>query len=432
MNIREVVFGEFFKRHPKAMMKYVLEPLHRARRRIAPRRAVLFCGQSYYHAWYLSRELRRLGWQADVLNWDLNPASQIYYHGHDFHFADEKYQSLEAKLDFFFEAIDRYDIFHFANIGGLSFGFQLSGYFKENFWEHFEIDLLRALGKKIVYSNTGCMDGVSQTSFSQWGPISPCASCNWRNHPEVCSDEGNLTWARFRNSVADYQCNIGGNRADYNDDPRVHEAPGFYCLDKDLWRPDLEIPEAYRLEDRPGVVRLYHVIGNKDARTDKEGTNIKSSHIYVPLIERLRAEGHDVEHLSYHHVPNREIRFYQAQADIVLDMLTFGFFGANGREALMLGKPLVCFIRPEWLESMRVEFPEYVDELPVVQANPGNVYQVVKRLIENRDEREEIGRRSRAFAVKWHSSHAGARHFDRVYAGLLRGRRLLRKEPTNG
>jgi hypothetical protein len=44
------------------------------------RPSVLFAGQSYYHAWYLSRELRKLGWRADVLNWDVAPDAQGFYH----------------------------------------------------------------------------------------------------------------------------------------------------------------------------------------------------------------------------------------------------------------------------------------------------------------------------------------------------------------
>ena len=51
------------------------------------RPSVLFAGQSYYHAWYLSRELRKLGWRADVLNWDLSPDDQGFYHGQDFSFS---------------------------------------------------------------------------------------------------------------------------------------------------------------------------------------------------------------------------------------------------------------------------------------------------------------------------------------------------------
>ena len=52
-------------------------------RKLATRR-VLFSGQAYYNAWYLSRALRNRGWKADLLNWDENPSTQIYYHGEDF------------------------------------------------------------------------------------------------------------------------------------------------------------------------------------------------------------------------------------------------------------------------------------------------------------------------------------------------------------
>ena len=99
----------------------------------------------------------------------------------------------------------------------------------------------RRLGKKIVYSNKSCNDGVSQTSFRSWTSPPVCDICKWRDVPWVCSDEVNLAWGKVRNELADYQCTLGGNRKDYNDDPRVHEVPEFYCLDPELWRPDLQI-----------------------------------------------------------------------------------------------------------------------------------------------------------------------------------------------
>ncbi len=82
-----------------------------------------------------------------------------------------------------------------------------------------------------------------------------------------------------------------------------------------------------------------------------------------------------------HDVPNREVRFTQVQADIVVDMLTFGWFGSNVREAMMLGKPVVCYLRPEWLERMRREIPDYIDELPIVSATPETVEDVLKDLV---------------------------------------------------
>ena len=279
-----------------------------------------------------------------------------------------------------------------------------------------DIQLLRRIGKKIVYSNTGCLDGVAQSSFRQWPPEPVCDICRWRDEPTVCSDERNLAWGKLRNSLTDYQVTLGGNRKDYNDDPQVHEVPEFYCLDTKVWDPDLTVPPQYRLKIPEDTVKIYHAVGNWEARTGSDNRNIKCTHIYVPLIEQLKREGYKAELLFYSNVPNKDIRFYQIQADIVVDMLTFGWFGATGREAMMLGKPFVCFIRPEWLESMRREIPEYVDELPVVSATPNTIYDVLKDLIEYPENRREIGRRSREFAVKWHSAEAGGKRFDKIYS----------------
>jgi hypothetical protein len=387
---------------------------------------VLYAGQAYYNAWYLSRSLRNLGWKADVLNWDLNPSSQIYYHGEDFRFGGNVENGLSHNLKFYISSLYEYDVFHFSNAYGICFGFYVQSFFKEKFSEHSEIFLLKHLGKKIVYSNNGCQDGVSQTSFSKWEPTSVCSICPWQNQPSVCSDDRNLAWGKFRNEVSDFQCLLGGNRVDYNDDPRVHEAPEFYCLDKDFWHPQLDIPEKFRLEEKVSHnVWLYHAVGNLHERTIN-GVNIKSSHIYLPLVEKLQNEGLPIDLINPTGIPNKEVRFLQAQADIFLEMLTFGWFGANAREAMMLGKPVICYIRPEWLESLRQEIPDYAAELPIISATPDTVEEILRDLITNPDKRREIGQRSRDFAVKWHSAEAGGRRFDKIYTKLLQGDLLLR------
>jgi glycosyltransferase involved in cell wall biosynthesis len=68
---------------------------------------------------------------------------------------------------------------------------------------------------------------------------------------------------------------------------------------------------------------------------------------------------------------------------------------------------------------MRTEIPDYVDELPIVSATPDTVREVLVDLIEHPEKRAELGRRGREFAVKWHSSRAGARRFDKIYSSLL-------------
>jgi hypothetical protein len=387
---------------------------------------VLYSGQAYYNAWYLSRALRELGWKADVLNWDGSTSSQIYYHGEDFHFRPGDDAAVQS-LRFYVAALYGYDVFHFSNAHGISFGTALAQCVEEELGPQGEIHMLKALGHRIVYSNNGCLDGASQSGFSRWGPESVCAICRWRDEPSVCSDERNLEWGYFRNSVADYQCTLGGNRIDYNDDPRVHEVPGFYCLDPETWRPELEIPPRFRLpraSDR--TLWLYHGVGHRQSRTLADGVNIKSSHVWLPLIDKLRGEGWDLQLMEPEGVPNREVRFLQAQADIFVEMLTYGWFGANAREAMMLGKPVICYIRPEWLESVREELPEYAADLPIVSATPDTAEEVLLDLMRQPDKRAEIGRRGREFMLRWHTPQAGARHFDDIYSRLVRGEQVLR------
>lgn len=392
------------------------------------RKRVLYVGQAYYNGWYLSRALQKYGWNADLLNWDTNPATQIYYHGEDFRFYGDAPDEFERNLDFYLRAIYAYDIFHFTNAHGICFGLLLQKRIAERHGEHQEIQLLKDLGKKIVYTNNGCLDGVSQTAFAAWGDVPVCSICKWRDDATVCSDRRNLSWGEFRNGVADYQCLLGGNRADFNTAATVHEVPEVYCLDPEVWRPDLEVPARFRLPPlAAGGVRLYHGVGNRASRTDDDGVNIKCSHIYRPLIEKLRQGGSDLALIEPTDVPNRDVRFLQVQADIFLDMLTYGWFGATAREGLMLGKPVIAYIRPEWLDSLRCEIPDYADELPIVRATPETVESVLRDLIEHPEKRHEIGERSRRFAVKWHSCQAGAQRFDQIYSRLLAGEPLLRE-----
>ncbi len=388
---------------------------------------VLFAGQSYYHAWYLSRELRKLGWKADVLNWDPDPRSQIYYHGEDFRLRYSSTQALRRDALrhalFYARALPRYDIFHFSNRYGFSFSTTLAYFAAQRFGKNSEIRLLKRLGKKIVYSNTGCLDGVLRSTFDAWGPEPTCEICPWRNRPEICSDETNRAWGALRNSLADYQVTTGGNRGDFNDDPAVHEVPEFYCLDPSVWRPDLPIPDEHRLGNGPDTFKLYHSVGNAFDRV-ATGTrqSLKSTHIWFSLVEQLKAEGRDVEVVYVTDMPNLTVRYHQLQSDVICDMLTFGWFGANVREAMMLGKPAICYLRPSWIEQVRHEVPGYVEELPVVSATPETVRDVLLELMDDPEKRRELGERGREFALKWHSAQAGARRFDQIYSELLETR----------
>ena len=437
-----------------------------------PKSRVIFLGSSYYNTWYLSRALRNAGWHSETVAYTGEGGEQ-FLHGTDVMLehtgswdyrypfvrtfvlvnllrlyaklrvdgeAEKKLSRVEAwvlrslmksmvrmagrrqreTLQPLVDALDDCDIFHFTASNNLRYFYffnpRLFGA-KPIGWD---IQLLKLLGKKIVYTNIGTNDGISQSSIRSLDSEPICDSCRWRDEPEICSDQVNLAWGKLRNSLVDYQLMSYGARLDYNDDPRVHEVPEFFCLDPDFWHPELLVPTNHRLSIPEETTKIYHSVGNFESRTLSDSyRNIKSTHIYIPLIERLKKEGHNVDLVFFHDIPNQQVRYYQVQSDIVVDMLTVGWFGANVREAMMLGKPVVCYLRPEWLESMRREIPDYVDELPVVSATPSTVYDVLKDLIENPEKRQEIGRRGREFAVKWHSPEASAKRMIQIYSSLL-------------
>ena len=387
---------------------------------------VIFVGQAYYNHWYLSRELLKVGWRARLVDWDLGVSGLIHYHGWDRDFRGSEARRDRDLIAEYVASLYEFDFAHFANAEGLQFA-SVSNEFNHRFDTGFDIRLMRRLGLRILHTNSGCRDGVLRSRFAEWGPESPCSTCRWRSEPSVCSDPKNRAWGMFRNSLVDVHFLLGGNRADFNDDNRCIEAPEIYCLDPEVWHPDLQIPERLRLAAVPaGTVRLYHAVGNMRERTDADGVNIKSSHIYLPLVESMRARGLPVQLVSPPPMSNQDIRFIQAQSDIFLEMLSYGWFGATAREFMMLGKPVIGFIRPEWLESVREQCPEYARDLPIVRVTIDTVEEVLQRLVNDDDLRSSIGKRSRAFAMKWHSAAAGAGFVAEIYSALREGRPLPR------
>jgi hypothetical protein len=436
------------------------------------KKTILFVGQAFYNAWYLSRELRKLGWGADLLNYDSNPHSAIFYHGEDFRLDYTKVDKSQVieHITFFLKALHQYEIFHFSNAHALYFlnnsfdkqnsiakpmlkrwilwiwksiikrgvrfdriyrlmtllGDKLTAhliyYLTPYLDKGWDISLIKLFGKKITYANNGCLDGVSQTSFRKWETALPnesvCDICLWKDNPSVCSDERNLAWGKYKSEIVNYQFLLGGNRADYNIGENILEMPYFYCLDKNIWHPEILIPSNYKLPIAEDIVKIYHAVGNFDGRSSGIRT-IKSTHVYVPLLDKLKREGYKAELIFFKDVPNLQVRYYQLQADIFVDMLTFGFFGANIREGMMLGKVCICYLRPVWLEQMRAELPEYVEELPIVNANPTNIEEILIDLIKNKEKRIKIGKKSREFAIKWHGSENAAIFFDKFYTKML-------------
>ncbi|MBI2791906.1 MAG: glycosyltransferase [Gammaproteobacteria bacterium] len=382
------------------------------------KRSVVFYRQSYYHFYYLAQALRKRGWDAIVVN--LEPSDGInanYYHGEDINLYQEDPIVFEDRIKkFFTEAKSRFQLMHFAGDGYLCF-------FPAHSNNEAPPDILewKSLGKKVAYTISGCNSGMSKTRVGEWSVsgngLNVCDTCIWQNCPEVCNDEKNLNWGKKINQYCDMIFSETSPAIDYmKSGANIIREPLSMCLDSEFWHPELNIPREYFIEKEPNEVIIYHAVGNYEIR-HTEQKNIKGTPFIFSAVEQLKREGFKIHLIFITQRPNKIVRFYQAQADIIIDQLNYGRYGATAREGMMLGKPVICYMNKfEFNEQDKLQS---LAECPLISATEQTIYDVLKSLIINAEKRRSIGIESRAYALKWHSAEQCAKRYEEIYDKLF-------------
>ncbi|MCR2822856.1 glycosyltransferase family 4 protein [Lederbergia panacisoli] len=99
------------------------------------------------------------------------------------------------------------------------------------------------------------------------------------------------------------------------------------------------------------------------------------------------------------------------KADIIVDQLLCGTYGMFSVEAMAMGKPVVAFIR----DDVREKFPK---DLPIVQATPETIADVLLELVQNPKRRHELGRAGRRYVEKYHSAKRVTDELVKIYRKL--------------
>jgi glycosyltransferase involved in cell wall biosynthesis len=127
---------------------------------------------------------------------------------------------------------------------------------------------------------------------------------------------------------------------------------------------------------------------------------VKGTRFVLEAIARLQATGVPCELVLVEGRSHAEACRLYARADLLVDQLLVGWYGAVAVELMALGKPVVCYIREEDLERVP---PHMRQDLPVINATPATIYKVLRRcLTTDRHALSELGRRGRSYVEKWH------------------------------
>lgn len=150
------------------------------------------------------------------------------------------------------------------------------------------------------------------------------------------------------------------------------------------WQPPAPSPNR----ERPLVLH---------APTSRE---LKGTRFLLDAVSRLQSEGLVFEFRLVEGVTQAEARTLYERADLIVDQLLIGWYGGLAIEAMALERPVVAYLRQEDLAFVPAEMRA---EIPVIEAQPATIYEVLRELLTMRfGELPSIGRRGREFVGRWH------------------------------
>ena len=106
----------------------------------------------------------------------------------------------------------------------------------------------------------------------------------------MCSDAKNLAWGQKVEQFCDVIFTEASPALDYQASAKAVREPTTMCLDPSFWRPNLPVPQRFRIPRNDGDLLVYHAFGNMDVRT-RNARNIKGTRVVRAAVERLQAEG---------------------------------------------------------------------------------------------------------------------------------------------
>lgn len=295
------------------------------------------------------------------------PADQVIH-------ATSELDRMWQLIRFFAKQAPRYDGFQFY------FGTSYTGL------ELFDIALLKRLGKKIFFYFCGCDIRDSKLTIAKY-QYSACSQC-W---PMLCSPNQK----RALHVAERYADRVFVSTPDL-----LEFVPGAVLIPQPL---DMEA--FARLHEKIGKSTKERCEGDRDRVQVVHGPSnqaIKGTKYLVQAVRALQCQSVPIELVLVEGKSYSEAMHIASKADIAVDQLLIGAYGQFAVEMMALGKPVVCYIR----EELREHYPP---ALPIVSATPDDIAQVLKELVDQRAQWQQLGLMGMDYVQRNHHSLVVAR-----------------------
>jgi glycosyltransferase involved in cell wall biosynthesis len=152
----------------------------------------------------------------------------------------------------------------------------------------------------------------------------------------------------------------------------------------------------------------------------------KGTKYVLRAVENLRKE-YKIEFVLIQNMPLSLALKTIRDCDIYVDQMIWGGYAVTSQQAMALGKPIVCYLKPVLSENL------YPEDIPVVNATVDNLEDKLAELIRNPSLRHELGKRSRHYVEKYHDHIWVAERLVEIYRSVLTSHgRYAAKLPPKG
>ena len=274
------------------------------------------------------------------------------------------------------------------------------GFLKQTPWRWREDWLIRLAGKKLIASPYGSDIAVAGELGDLEGPL-------FEDYPALREVSAN-TRRQVLHTALGADLVIRNHQAGFM--PRYDVIwPTQIAIDTDRWND----PGAGREADG-GEVVIVHAPNHR---------HIKGTEHILAAVERLRQEGLPIRLELLERRQNEEVRQAILACDIVADQLLLPGHALFSIEAMAAGKPVLANTGALPADLRETEA---MRECPVMDSNPSNVEENLRRLVGDPDLRTKLGREGREFVIRHHSYDATADQWEAILEHVWAGEPLPR------
>lgn len=134
---------------------------------------------------------------------------------------------------------------------------------------------------------------------------------------------------------------------------------------------------------------------------------VKGTSYVLKAIEELKKK-YSIKFELIKNLSNADLKEYLRKADIIIDQLVIGQYGMLSIEGMALGKPVICYLNPDYFDS-----PQMIP--PIWNADINNIKDKLEDLIKDVDLRNKLGLDGRQFVENHHNSDEIAKQLKNIY-----------------